>query len=113
MARASVKTIGIAWIIIGLLLIVAGQNLYYNAIEDAAQVDPVITRQDMDIGEKMYDVGWILLVLAIIVYLAGWLLKPSIDEIIRAERFAKENHSRLQAYLEGTDKEEADIYWRD
>lgn len=85
MGRGSVKAVGIAWTIIGLVLMVAG-----------------LGHQAEDIGDKMYYVGLALLILAIIVYVGGLLLKPSMGEILRAERFVEENRDRLQAYREGT-----------
>ena len=98
MGRASVKTLGMAWAIIGLLSMLVAQ-----------------AEQGLDFAfrDRLFDVGLVLSVLAVIVYIAGWLLRPSIGEIIRAERLVKENHATLQAYLEGTDKDDSEAYWRD
>jgi hypothetical protein len=111
--RELVKSLGTAWAIVGLLLMVAGLGLYYHEETESALYGTVVTRPYEDTGDKMYYVGFALLILAIIVYLAGLLLKPSISEILKAERLVKENQARLRAYRERTGPDATGNLWQD
>ena len=97
------KTLGIAWMVVGLLLMVAGQNIYYDQE----------TWPYADTGETMYYAGVALVILAVILFLLGILLKPSMSEILKAERLVGTNRSRLQAHHEGTDTDSSGSHWED
>lgn len=103
MGNALFKTIGTAWVIIGLFLMVAGQNLYYDQE----------TWPYADTGETMYYVGLVLAILAVILFLLGLLLKPSMSEILKAERLTAANRGRLQAHREGADSTASGSHWED
>lgn len=105
MGNTLIKTLGTVWAIIGLILMVAGLIIY--------QYEDAETILNADTGEKSYAVGLALLFLAVIVYLVGLLLKPSIGDILRAERLVEENKDKLRAYREGPDTNTGENYWRD
>jgi len=103
--NANVKVIATAWAIIGLLLMIAGLGINTLEETDGTWYE--------DSAGKMYSIGLALLVLAIIVYLVGVLIKPSIGEILRADRLVWENQSRLRAYREDPDSENDCSPWQD
>jgi len=98
-----VKALGIVWIIIGLFMMVIGQNLYYDQE----------TWPYSDTGETMYYVGLALVILAVIVFLLGLLLEPSMSEILKAERLAEGSRNRLRTFRDGTDSDSSHSPWEE
>ncbi|HIH02008.1 TPA: hypothetical protein HA259_08095 [Thermoplasmata archaeon] len=97
------RTLGVAWVIIGLLLMVAGQNLYYDQE----------TWPYADTGETMYYVGLALVILAIILFVLGMLLEPSMSEILKAEKLVTTSRGRLRAHREDTGADSSGSHWED
>lgn len=108
MGNSLVKGLGITWVIIALSLMVLGLLFSHAEYEDRAAVEWRI-----DAGVKMYAVGIALLFFAAVIYLAGLLLRPSIWEILRAERIVAENGQRLQEYKDGLTPSTPGSHWDD
>ncbi len=74
----------------GILLVVVGLVLYYH--EGSEIWDP---RPYLDIGDKLYDFGIVLVVLGCVICVASAFAKPSRLEALQAQRLMEENRDRL------------------
>jgi putative effector of murein hydrolase len=106
-----VRTVGVAWVIIGLVLMIQGLLLSNTDYEDYS--NPTTAERWIDAGVTMLNLGLALVVLAVIVYLIGLWLRPSMSEILRAERVVAENRRRLQEYDEELTPSKPGSHWDD
>jgi uncharacterized membrane protein len=106
-----VKTVGIAWIIIGLVLMIGGLLLSNTDYEDYS--NRTTAELWIDAGGTMLSIGLALVIVAVIVFLIGLGLEPSMSEILRAQRIVAENKRRLQEYDEDLIPSKPGSHWDD
>ena len=111
MSNSLVKTVGIAWVIIGLVLMIGGLLLSNTDYEDYS--DRTTAEWWIDAGVTMLGLGIVLVILAVIVFLIGLWLKPSMSEILRAKRIVAENRRRLREYDEDLPPSKPGSHWDD